>query len=109
MRLPCPFCSGVNYLMPLLRGVRRAGAAALDIAWTAAGQVDGYWEAGLWPWDWASGALLVIEAGGVVTGYAGNPWKPGTKNLLAANPILHNKLLESIQNARYKAGFQIAK
>jgi myo-inositol-1(or 4)-monophosphatase len=53
-------------LLPLVRDVRRGGSAALDLAWCAAGRVDGYLEFGLHPWDWAAGSLLVREAGGVV-------------------------------------------
>jgi myo-inositol-1(or 4)-monophosphatase len=53
-------------LLPLVRDVRRAGSAALDLAWVACGRLDGYYEHGLNEWDWAGGALLVSEAGGVV-------------------------------------------
>jgi myo-inositol-1(or 4)-monophosphatase len=53
--------------------VRRAGAAALDLAWLAAGRLDGYFERGLKPWDWAAGRLLVTEAGGEVRKMHGEP------------------------------------
>jgi myo-inositol-1(or 4)-monophosphatase len=59
----------VARLLPLARDIRRAGAAALDLAWTAAGRLDAFYESGLNPWDWAAGHLLVEEAGGV-TGWA---------------------------------------
>ncbi len=94
-----------NYLMPKVRGVRRAGAAALDLAWVGDGRLDGYWEARLSPWDWGAGVLLVAEAGGVVTDYQGRPWQPGQDQMIAANPRLHAKLLEAIQIARRQAGF----
>ncbi len=94
-----------NYLMPRVRGIRRAGAAALDQAWLADGRLDGYWEARLSPWDWAAGVLLMLEAGGVVTDYAGNPWRLGADQMVAANPYLHEKLLAAVQTARREAGF----
>ena len=60
-------------LLPRVRDIRRAGAAALDLAWVAAGRLDGYWERGLKPWDWAAGRLLVTEAGGHVREIPGSP------------------------------------
>jgi myo-inositol-1(or 4)-monophosphatase len=53
-------------VLPEVRDIRRAGAAALDLAWLAAGRIDGYYERGLKPWDWAAGSLLVTEAGGAL-------------------------------------------
>jgi myo-inositol-1(or 4)-monophosphatase len=63
----------VARLLPLARDIRRAGAAALDLAWTAAGRLDAFYEAGLKPWDWAAGHLLVEEAGGATGGVDGEP------------------------------------
>ena len=63
----------VRSVLPRVRDIRRAGAAALDLAWLAAGRVDGYWERGLHPWDWAAGRLLVTEAGGEVRDLEGEP------------------------------------
>jgi myo-inositol-1(or 4)-monophosphatase len=63
----------VARLLPLARDIRRAGAAALDLAWTAAGRLDAFYEGGLNPWDWAAGHLLVQEAGGVTGWLDGNP------------------------------------
>ena len=60
-------------LWPLAGGIRRAGAAALDLAWTAAGRLDAFYESGLNPWDWAAGHLLVEEAGGVTGWVEGEP------------------------------------
>lgn len=94
-----------NELMPKVRGIRRAGAAALDLAWVADGRLDGYWEAHLWPWDWGAGVLLITEAGGVVSDYAGSPWRLGKDQMVAANPFLHEKLLTAVQTARRAAGF----
>ena len=82
-------------LMPQVAGVRRFGAAALDLAWTAAGRYEGYWELGLKPWDCAAGILMVKEAGGYVTDPDGNdPWPSG--NVVAANTNLHAKLREVV-------------
>jgi myo-inositol-1(or 4)-monophosphatase len=78
--------------------LRRAGAASLDLAWTAAGVFDGFFELGLGPWDVAAGALLVIEAGGVVTDWAGDPtaWLE-SGDILAASPPIHRRLLHLAQ------------
>jgi fructose-1,6-bisphosphatase/inositol monophosphatase family enzyme len=73
----------LGHVLPRVRDIRRAGAAALDLAWTAAGRVDGYYERGLKPWDWAAGRLLVAEAGGRVAELDGRPL-----GLAAAGPSL---------------------
>jgi myo-inositol-1(or 4)-monophosphatase len=87
-------------LIRQVRDVRRIGAAGLDLAWVAAGMLDGYWEQGDGPWDWAAGALLVREAGGRVTTYDGAEWKPGEPTLVASNGHLHDLMLDRIQRAR---------
>ena len=71
------------------RAVRRPGSAALDLAYVAAGRFDGFWESGLKPWDVAAGWLLVEEAGGRVTDYAGRPYRLGGGDILASNGRLH--------------------
>jgi myo-inositol-1(or 4)-monophosphatase len=73
-------------------GVRRAGSAALDLCSVACGQFEGFWEFGLKPWDTAAGILLVREAGGVVTDFSGSPYKPGDKELLASNGLVHAEM-----------------
>jgi myo-inositol-1(or 4)-monophosphatase len=78
-------------VLPRVRDIRRAGAAALDLAWVAAGRLDAYFERGLKPWDWAAARVLIAEAGGAVAELAGDP--PG---LAAANPALLPKLLELV-------------
>ena len=78
-------------LMPKVAGIRRFGAAALDLAWVAAGRFDGYWELGIKPWDIAAGTLLVREAGGYVTD-VGDGDALATGNIIAANPHLHPPL-----------------
>ena len=79
------------HVLPRVRDVRRAGAAALDLAWVAAGRVDGYFERGGKPWDWAAGRLLVVEAGGAVADLPGEP-----VGLAAANPGLLPALVELV-------------
>jgi myo-inositol-1(or 4)-monophosphatase len=79
------------------QGVRRVGAAALDLAMVAAGWLDGYWERRLKPWDIAAGSLLVREAGGLVTPYAADqPFSPDGGEAVAANPRLHPQLIAAL-------------
>lgn len=75
-------------------GLRRAGSASLDLAHTACGRYDGFWEIGLSPWDIAAGALLVAEAGGVVTDVGGGADFLGTGTIVAAGAGLHGEMLE---------------
>lgn len=77
-------------------GVRRPGSAALDFAWLAMGRTDGFWELGLSPWDFAAGALLVREAGGIVTDLSGGSRYLETGNVVAAGPKLHKVMLATI-------------
>jgi myo-inositol-1(or 4)-monophosphatase len=79
----------VSRLLPLARDIRRAGAAAIDLAWLAAGRLDGFYERGLKRWDWAAGHLLVEEAGGCVGWIEGEP--PGL--VAATTPELLDELL----------------
>jgi myo-inositol-1(or 4)-monophosphatase len=87
-------------ILPRTRAVRRIGCAGLDLAWLAAGRFDAYWEKNLGPWDCASGALLVREAGGEVTTYDGRPWTPLEPTILASNGHLHRELRQLISEAR---------
>jgi myo-inositol-1(or 4)-monophosphatase len=75
------------------RAVRRFGAAALDLAYVATGRLDGFWESKLHPWDVAVGALLVEEAGGVVTGYDGEPYDIRNHRIVASNGRIHREML----------------
>ena len=79
-------------VLPQVRDVRRAGAAALDLALMAAGRLDGYYERGLKPWDWAAGRLLVTEAGGTVVELDGEP----AGLVAASNPGLAEALVELV-------------
>jgi myo-inositol-1(or 4)-monophosphatase len=99
------FARTLGSLMPQVAGIRRFGAAALDLAWVAAGRYEGFWELGLKPWDIAAGVLLVREAGGFVTDPAGGePRDAG--DVVAANPSLHATLREAVADgiARAKSG-----
>ncbi len=88
------FARTLGVLMPQVAGIRWFGSAALDLAWTAAGRYDGYWEFGIKPWDIAAGLLLVREAGGYATDpYGGDP--RGSGDVVAANPQLHPGLREA--------------
>jgi myo-inositol-1(or 4)-monophosphatase len=76
----------------LSHGVRRAGSAALDLSYIAAGRFDGFWEFGLKPWDTAAGALLVREAGGTLTDFQGLPYKLGGNEIAASNGLIHPEM-----------------
>lgn len=79
------------------RGIRRHGAAALDLAWVACGRFDGYWEMGLAPWDVAAGTLLVREAGGICDDmYEQLPW-PSNGYVYSGGPVVANELLTMLQ------------
>jgi len=75
------------------RAVRRLGSAAIDLCWTAAGRMDGFWEHSLKAWDVMAGALIVQEAGGRVTGIDGSDWKPYAGHVLASNGHLHDEMV----------------
>lgn len=79
-------------------GQRRAGSAALDLAYVAAGMVDGYWEFNLKPWDIAAGYLMVKEAGGLVCDFEGGQEMLESGNIIAANPKLISAILKVIQS-----------
>ena len=81
-------------------GLRRFGAAALDLAWVAAGRLDAYWERGLSPWDMAAGIALVREAGGFVTDLDGKDISPRASGILAANGALHADMLRLLSDVR---------
>ncbi len=84
------------HLTHLTQGVRRGGAAALDLAYVACGRVDGYWERGIAPWDVAAGIILVQEAGGKVTAYDGTAIKIESGRILATNGHLHDSLSQEL-------------
>jgi myo-inositol-1(or 4)-monophosphatase len=85
-------------VMRATAGVRRAGAAALDLCAVAAGRFDAFWEHSLEPWDFAAGALLVHEAGGVITNLRGEPLSLGRTGVLAGNPWMHEWMLSLLNH-----------
>jgi myo-inositol-1(or 4)-monophosphatase len=96
---PAVYVAGLAAVMIATSGVRRFGAAALDLAYVAAGRLDGFWEYGLQPWDIAAGLLLVREAGGYVSDLAGGHAMMQTGDILAANDHLHLPLAALIKEA----------
>jgi myo-inositol-1(or 4)-monophosphatase len=88
-----------NAVQDRVAGLRRLGAAALDLAWVAAGRLDAYWERGLSPWDMAAGIALVREAGGFVTDLDGCEDMIKTGGILAANEDIHRQMLRALKDA----------
>jgi myo-inositol-1(or 4)-monophosphatase len=83
-------------LLTASAGVRRAGSAAMDLCYVAAGRCDGFWEIGLSPWDVAAGGLMVLEAGGLVTDFSGgDEWLSG-REIVAATPGIQTAILEAL-------------
>lgn len=83
----------IETILPKVRDLRRAGAAAIDLAYVACGRLDGFYERELKPWDTAAGWLLVEEAGGVTSDYLGKPYTLASKEIAASNPLLLQKLI----------------
>ncbi len=81
-------------------GIRRAGAACLDLAHVASGRLDGFWEAGLGPWDIAAGALLIQEAGGMVSDFDGTDGYLSSGDIVAGNPKIFSEILHTLQASR---------
>jgi myo-inositol-1(or 4)-monophosphatase len=86
-------------LMPQVAGLRRFGAASLDLGYVAAGKFDGFWERNLSIWDIAAGVLLVREAGGMVSDPSGQPKSLETGNIAATNGALHTPLINALKSA----------
>jgi myo-inositol-1(or 4)-monophosphatase len=84
-------------IMLATSGIRRPGAAALDLAWVAAGRIDGFWEIGLAPWDMAAGALLVREAGGLIGDLDGNDKFLESGRVVASNAKLFSAILQTLK------------
>ena len=93
------FLKELHQVSQRVAGVRRFGAAALDLAWVAAGRLDGFWERDLHAWDLAAGVLMVAEAGGRVTDGDGDADMLGKGSICAANAELHSQLLERLRAA----------
>jgi myo-inositol-1(or 4)-monophosphatase len=97
------FARTLGGLMPQVAGIRRFGAAALDLAWVAAGRYDGFWELGLKPWDFSAGVLLVREAGGFATDPWGHDPRP-SGDVVAGNPAMHPLLCTAVQDGMAVTG-----
>lgn len=85
-------------MMPEVAGIRRTGAAALDLAWTAAGRFDAYWERNIQAWDMAAGIVLVREAGGLVTDLEGGNEMFAHNNVICGNPHIQRALRDKLPN-----------
>jgi myo-inositol-1(or 4)-monophosphatase len=85
-----------NAMAIKVQAIRRAGAAALDLAYLAAGRFDGFWELKLKPWDTAAGCLMVEEAGGVISDIAGQKWHLQSPSLLASNALIQEQMVETL-------------
>ena len=104
-----PYLGMLKSLLKDAAGIRRAGSAALDLAYVAAGRFDGFWEVGLQSWDMAAGILLIQEAGGMVSDLEGGDRFFETGSIVTANPKLHQPMLELIRphltdQLRYRPG-----
>ena len=91
------FASETAPLMREVAGLRRTGAASIDLAWTAAGRFDGYWEHDLQPWDMAAGIVILTEAGGIATDIRGGEDMLGNGSIVAGNPTIQKLLLAALQ------------
>lgn len=87
-------------LINRIQGVRRSGSVALDLAYVAAGRLDGHWELHVKPWDTAAGGLLVKEAGGRISGMKGEPWSPFQTSIVATNGKIHDELLAALAEGK---------
>ncbi len=93
------------HLTHLTQGVRRGGAASIDLAYVACGRLEGYWERGLSPWDLAAGVILVEEAGGRVTAYDQGPFEIESGRILATNGRVHSELSAALVDVKPLARF----
>ncbi|MEW6326434.1 MAG: inositol monophosphatase family protein [Thermodesulfobacteriota bacterium] len=97
---PEPAVSHFKRFLTHSRGIRRAGSAALDLCYVACGCFDGFWETNLKPWDTAAGALIVREAGGLVTDFQNRPFALDMPEILASNGRLHGQMIAVLQEQR---------
>ena len=95
------YLDSLAVIMQRCAGIRRAGAAALDLAFVAAGWLDGFWEKNLHPWDVGAGSLLIEEAGGKVSGFSGGANFIAARQMVAGTPGVHRELVDIL--SRYPA------
>lgn len=94
-----PYMESFQAVFSLVSDIRRAGSAALDLAWLAAGRLDAFWEFGLMPWDLAAGSLLIREAGGIITDFSGGPEAVWKGDIVAGTGLTHGPILECVKKA----------
>lgn len=97
--------NNLNYFNTMAReaqAIRRAGAAALDIAYVAAGRFDGFWELKLMPWDMAAGMLMVEESGGIVSDILGRSWRLSSPDVVASNGLIHQQMIKVFKKAELR-------
>jgi myo-inositol-1(or 4)-monophosphatase len=87
----------LGMVMNRIQGVRRSGSLALDLAYVAAGRMDGHWESHVEPWDIAAGGLMVKEAGGRISGLSRAAWSPFDSDIVATNGKIHEELIAALQ------------
>ncbi len=97
-RHPGPVVQALKAMIVKVQGIRRAGAAAMDLAYVACGRLDGFWEIKLKPWDTAAGQLLLEEAGGRVTDFKGGDFNPFLPEILASNGKIHAAMTEVLKS-----------
>lgn len=101
---PAEVIRALEKMLTRCQGIRRAGAAALDLAYVACGRLDGFWEIKLKPWDTAAGLLLVRESGGMVTDFQGGDYSPFLPEIVASNGLIHPELVEHLREFTGRAG-----
>jgi myo-inositol-1(or 4)-monophosphatase len=92
--------NNINYFSAMVKkaqAIRRPGAAALDLAYLAAGRIDGFWELKLKPWDTAAGCLLVAEAGGIISDMTGGTWHLDSPGLVASNGLIQDQMMSVLR------------
>ncbi len=94
------FYKELGAILPKVAGIRRTGSSALDLAWTASGKFDGFWERGLSPWDIAAGIVIVREAGGLVSDFDDRQNMLESGNIIAGNATLQPEIVKTLLNAR---------
>lgn len=97
--LIAPYLETFKAFLPNATGIRRAGSAVLDLAYVAAGRLDGFWEFGLKPWDIAAGSLMIREAGGLISDFVGTENYLESGNIVTGNPKIFKIMLQTIQPA----------